>query len=299
MGTEAQGMSGFQSRQTNNNLLADPKTRHILLVKLPIFLVLCVVALTTLLPIIYMAITAFKNRTEYLVSPFGLPQNVNFDNFRIMVETYGFLRSLGNSVLIVGASLTLSLLIGSLAAFAVAKLRFRGKKVFFFFLISLQLIPGQVMLIPIYLMFSRLQMINNYLSVILMYTVGSLPFSIFFLSASFRSMPDELMEAAKIDGASLWRVFINIVLPIGSPAILTLGILNFLSMWNELILAMMLLPDENKRTITSSVAMVVGRFNTNQPLLMTGLLLSSLPTIVVLIMFSNYLVKGISAGIGK
>jgi ABC-type glycerol-3-phosphate transport system permease component len=278
---------------------ADSKLRRELPYKLPIFIALCAVALTTLLPLLYMVMTAFKQETEYFTNPYGLPSGFYLDNFRIMIQNYGFLRSLGNSLLIVGSSLTLSLLIGSLAAFAVAKLRFRGKRAFFLFLISLQLVPGQVLLIPIYLLFSRLGMINNYLSVILMYTVGSLPFSIFFLNASFRNLPDELMEAAKIDGASFRQIYLYVILPIGSPAILTLGILNFLSMWNELILALMLLPDENKRTITSAVSMVVGRFTTNQPLLMTGLLMSSLPTVMVLIIFSRYLVKGISAGIGK
>ena len=107
------------------------------------------------------------------------------------------------------------------------------------------------------------------------------------------------MEAAKIDGASFRQIYQSMILPIGSPVILTLGILNFLSMWNELILALMLLPDESKRTITSTVSMVVGRFTTNQPLLMIGLLISSLPTVIVLIVFSRYIVKGISAGIGK
>ncbi|MFN8375587.1 MAG: carbohydrate ABC transporter permease [Anaerolineae bacterium] len=296
MGTQTQSL---RAGAPASGEASNAKLRHALLVKVPVFILLCLVALTTLLPLLYMTMTALKDRTEYLINPFGLPQAFNFDNFRVMVETYGFLRSLLNSVLIVGTSLLLSLMLGSLAGFAVSKLEFRGKRLFFMFLISLQLIPGQVMLIPIYLMFSRLQMINNQLSVILMYTVGSLPFSIFFLSASFRSLPNELMEAAKIDGASLWEVYRFIILPVGSPAILTLGILNFLSMWNELILALMLLPDENKRTITSAVSMVVGRFTTNQPLLMTGLLMSSLPTIVVLVMFSNYLVKGISAGIGK
>ncbi|MFN8528862.1 MAG: carbohydrate ABC transporter permease [Anaerolineae bacterium] len=289
----------YPTAQSVPGLLANPRLRRAVFVKLPVFILLCLVALSTLLPLLYMTMTAMKDRTEYLVNPFGLPSGINFDNVRIMIETYAFLRSLGNSVLIVGSALALSLILGSLAAFAVAKLEFRGKRLFFLFLISLQLIPGQVLLIPIYLVFSRLGMINNYLSVILMYTVGSLPFSIFFLSASFRSLPNELMEAAKIDGASLWQVYRFIVLPVGSPSILTLGILNFLSMWNELILALMLLPDETKRTITASVSMVVGRFTTNQPLLMTGLLMSSLPTVVVLVMFSKYLVKGISAGIGK
>lgn len=293
---ELQAQSG---RAAANKPMDRTRLKHIVTVKIPVFVLLSLVAASTLLPLAYMTMTALKQRTEYLTNPYGLPSAINLDNVRIMVENYGFLRSFGNSVFIVGTALTLSLLLGSLAAFAVAKLRFRGKRVFFLLLISLQLIPGQVLLIPIYLLFSRLQMINNYLSVILMYAVGSLPFSIFFLSASFRSIPDELIEAAKIDGASLWQTYISIILPIGSPSILTLGILNFLSMWNELILALLLLPDENKRTITTSVAMVVGRFTTNEPLLMTGLLLSSLPTVVVLIMFSKYLVKGISAGIGK
>ncbi|MAS37421.1 MAG: hypothetical protein CL610_25705 [Anaerolineaceae bacterium] len=298
MKTEATGLLANLQHPILHSL-ADPKLRGPLLVKIAIFLTLCAVALTTLLPLFYMAMTAFKEETEYFTNPYGLPVGINLENFRIMIVNYGFLRSLGNSVLIVGTSLTLSLLIGSLAAFAVAKLRFRGRQVFFLFLISLQLIPGQVMLIPIYLLFSRLVMINNYLSVILMYTVGSLPFSIFFLNASFRNLPDELMEAAKIDGASLGQIYLYIILPVGSPALLTLGILNFLSMWNELILALMLLPDEQKRTITASVSMVIGRFTTNQPLLMSGLLMSSLPTIIVLIMFSKHLVKGVSAGISK
>src|SRR5215213_10928257 len=222
MGTRTQRFPATQPQQPESGLLADPKLRRDLFIKLPIFLALCVVALTTLFPIGYMVMTAFKDRTEYFTNPYGMPQTLYFDNFRLMIENYSFLRSFGNSVFIVGISVVLCLLLSSLTAFAVAKLKFRGKKAFFFFLISLQLIPGQVLLIPIYLMFSRLGMINNYLSVILMYTVGSLPFGAFFLSASFRGIPDELVEAAKIDGASLRQVFQYIVLPIGRPSIFTL-----------------------------------------------------------------------------
>jgi ABC-type glycerol-3-phosphate transport system permease component len=288
----------FAIHPTNRGVI-NGKLRAQLLVKLPVFLLLCLVALTTLYPLLFMAITAFKSRTEYLINPYGLPQELYLSNFGIMVENYGLLTSFGNSVVIVSISVALSLLFASLTAYAIAKLRFRGKQALFFFMISLQLIPGPVLLIPIYLMFSQFGLINNPLSVILMYTVTSLPFGAFFLSASFRGIPDELMEAAKIDGASLWDVFLNIIWPMGRPSVLTLAILNFLTMWNELILALMLLPDEQKRTLTASVAMVRGRFVTNQPLLMTGLLVITLPTIIVLIIFSQYLVKGISAGVSK
>jgi raffinose/stachyose/melibiose transport system permease protein len=197
------------------------------------------------------------------------------------------------------SAVSLTVFLAALAAFPIAKLKFRGSTLFFQFFISLLLIPGQVLLIPVYLMFARLGLVGNHLSVILMYTVINLPFAIFLLSSSFRGIPSELIEAAKIDGASLWKVFLRIIVPMGRPGLMTLAVLTFLNMWNELILALMLLPDDAKRMITPAVTTVMGRFVTNQPLLMTGLLITALPTIVILIVFSQYLVKGISLGVGK
>jgi len=180
-------------------------------------------------------------------------------------------------------AVTCALLLSSLASFALAKIPFRGRHLVSGLVVGVLLVPAQVLLIPVYLLFSRLGLINQVASVILIYTALALPFGTFFLTSSFRGIPNEIIESARLDGASLGTVYRTIILPMGRPAILTLAILSFLSMWNELLLGMMLLPDESKRLLTPTIALLLGRLLTNQPLLMAGLLISSLPTLLVVV----------------
>jgi ABC-type glycerol-3-phosphate transport system permease component len=268
-------------------------------VKLPIFLVLLAIAASTVYPLLFLALNALKERTDYYANAYGLPRELYLGNFTILVENYNILRALLNSVFVTGVAVTATLLIATIASFALAKVDFVGQRVLFSLIVAFLLVPGQVLLIPIYLLFSRLDLVNNYLSVILIYTALALPFGTFFLTSSFRAIPTELIEAARIDGASLFHAFRTIVLPIGSPSIMTLAVLSFLTMWNELLLGMMLLPDESKRLLTPTIALLLGRLLTNQPLLMAALLISSVPTILMLIVFSRYLIRGITLGFGK
>jgi ABC-type glycerol-3-phosphate transport system permease component len=268
-------------------------------VKLPIFIVLLAIAASTVYPLLFLGLNALKERTDYYANAYGLPRELYLGNFTILVENYNIVRALLNSVFVTGVAVTATLLIATIASFALAKVDFVGQRVLFSLIVAFLLVPGQVLLIPIYLLFSRLDLINNYLSVILIYTALALPFGTFFLTSSFRAIPTELIEAARIDGASLFHAFRTIVLPIGSPSIMTLAVLSFLTMWNELLLGMMLLPDESKRLLTPTIALLLGRLLTNQPLLMAALLISSVPTILMLIVFSRYLIRGITLGFGK
>jgi ABC-type glycerol-3-phosphate transport system permease component len=268
-------------------------------VKLPIFIVLLAIAASTVYPLLFLGFNALKERTDYYANAYGLPRELYLGNFTILVENYNILRALLNSVFVTGVAVTATLLIATIASFALAKVDFVGQRVLFSLIVAFLLVPGQVLLIPIYLLFSRLDLVNNYLSVILIYTALALPFGTFFLTSSFRAIPTELIEAARIDGASLFHAFRTIVLPIGSPSIMTLAVLSFLTMWNELLLGMMLLPDESKRLLTPTIALLLGRLLTNQPLLMAALLISSVPTILMLIVFSRYLIRGITLGFGK
>jgi ABC-type glycerol-3-phosphate transport system permease component len=268
-------------------------------VKLPIFIVLLAIAASTVYPLLFLGLNALKDRTDYYANAYGLPRELYLGNFTILVENYNILRALLNSIFVTGVAVTATLLIATIASFALAKVDFVGQRVLFSLIVAFLLVPGQVLLIPIYLLFSRLDLVNNYLSVILIYTALALPFGTFFLTSSFRAIPTELIEAARIDGASLFHAFRTIVLPIGSPSIMTLAVLSFLTMWNELLLGMMLLPDESKRLLTPTIALLLGRLLTNQPLLMAALLISSVPTILMLIVFSRYLIRGITLGFGK
>jgi raffinose/stachyose/melibiose transport system permease protein len=270
-----------------------------LLVRLPVFLILLVIAVTTVYPILFLTLNALKRKTEYYTNAYGLPDQLYLGNFQLLAENYNIVRAVLNSCLVTGVAVVLSLTIASLASFPLAKIPFQGQEAVFRFIVGLLLVPGQVLLIPVYLLFSRLNLVNNYLSVILIYTAIALPFGIFFLTSSFRGIPSEIIESARIDGASLLRVYLSIILPLGRPALFTLAVLSFLSMWNELLLGMMLLPDESKRLLTPTIALLLGRLLTNQPLLMAGLLISSLPTVLMLALASRYLIGGITLGFGR
>ena len=267
--------------------------------KVPVFLLLCLIAATTVYPLLFLAANALKERTEYAKNVYGLPKGLYLDNFRVLVENYDILQAFANSVLVTATAVTCALLLSSLASFALAKIPFRGRHLVSGLVVGVLLVPAQVLLIPVYLLFSRLGLINQVASVILIYTALALPSGTFFLTSSFRGIPNEIIESARLDGASLGTVYRTIILPMGRPAILTLAILSFLSMWNELLLGMMLLPDESKRLLTPTIALLLGRLLTNQPLLMAGLLISSLPTLLVVVFFSRYLVQGITLGFGR
>ena len=157
------------------------------------------------------------------------------------------MRALLNSVLVTGVAVTAPSSSASVASFALAKSRLPGHRLLFALIVAFLLVPGQVLLIPIYLLFSRLELVNNYLSVILIYTALALPFGT-LPDVELPPIPTELIESARIDGASLFHAFRSIILPIGSPDH-DAGGAGFLTMWNELLLGM-LLPDESKRLLT-------------------------------------------------
>lgn len=276
--------------------LSSRRVREGLLIKLPVFLALLFIALTTIYPLLFLGLNALKEKVEYYTNVYGLPGSFYTGNFTILAENFNIVRALMNSMFVTAIAVTFAIAVASLAGFVLAKIDFAGQQWIFRLVVGLLLVPGQVLLIPVYLMFSRLQLVNSYLSVILIYTAMALPFATFFLTSSFRAIPSELIESARIDGASLARVYATIMLPLGRPAIMTLAVLSSLSMWNELLLGMMLLPDESKRLLTPAIALLLGRLLTNQPLLMAGLVISSLPAVLALIIFSRYLVRGITVG---
>lgn len=264
-----------------------------------IFAALAVIAVAALYPLWYMAINALKTREEFSSDAYGMPTRPSLDNFAQLAESANLFGAVANSLLVVILAVVVTTFVAALASFPLARLRFVGSRVLFGSIVGLLLIPGQVLLIPIYLLFSRIGMVGDYRSLIGIYVAMSLPFSVFLLTSNFRGIPSELIEAARIDGASMFKIFRSIILPLGRPAIVTLIVLNFLALWNELLLALLLLPDESQRLLTPALAGLVGKFATNQPLLMSGLLLSSAPAIVLLIICSRYVVRGVSVGVGR
>jgi ABC-type glycerol-3-phosphate transport system permease component len=189
--------------------------------------------------------------------------------------------------------------VATLAAYAITKLPFRGSQTVFGGMVLLVLVPSQVLLVPLFLIFSDLGWIGSYRSLFFAYVSLNLPFGIFLLASVMRSVPDQLLDAARIDGAGNLRTLISVVVPATRAGIMTFALLAFQAMWNELALSLLLIPNDRDRLLTPTVALLQGRFATNEPLLMAGLLVATIPTILAVAVFARSLERGALAGIGK
>lgn len=265
----------------------------------PVFAVLTLVALTIAYPLFFILVTSLRPNPDYLASPFGLPGEWTLANYVKLLEVYGIGRAFMNSLFVATTTMVIVLTLATLAGYALAKLPVPKTKWISAAFVSVMLVPGPVLIIPIYLLLSRLGLVGDYWGLILVYVAGGLPFSVFFLSLSFRGIPDEVIESARMDGASFLRTVWSIILPMGSSGIATLAVLQFLGAWNELIFAFILIPDQSMRLLTPSLAMIGTRFVSDQPLVSAGLLITSSIPLVLLAVASKYIMRGLAGGVGR
>ncbi len=261
-----------------------------------IFLVLAVLALSFLYPLYFMGINGFKTKAEYRTNPFALPSQLNFNNFDLLIRNFKILDSFKNTLTIALGSVILSVIIGVFASYAFAKLKFKGRSFIYLFIITTMFIPAQVTMIPMYFLMSRLHLTNTLFSVIITYAATSLPGTILLMTTSFTGISDEMIEAADIDGAGYFTIVRNIIVPMGMAVIAINIIFNFLAASNDLFTPMILLQKIEKRTVMVALATIMSSRGSDPAYQLAGLLLSSVPPLVVYIVFSKFIVKGISVG---
>lgn len=254
-----------------------------------ISLVLLVVAGIALGPILYMV--------KASVTPSD-GRGVTFEAWA-HVLAQGLARAGANSLVLCVLAIVGVSLVATPAAFAIAKLPFRGSQTILATLTVLMLVPGQTSLLPLYFDISRLGLIGNVPMTALLYAVGQLPFATFLLTSFFRSVPSELVEAAVMDGAGYPRIIRSVVGPLAVPPLVTLGVLTFIGVWNDLLFAMLFLPDGTQRTISVVIATAGSTqvFDVTQQ--MASALISALPCILVYLIFQRQLAVGLTAGVGK
>jgi len=268
--------------------------------KIVIFAIMLLIAMTSIYFLFFMIINSFKTQTDYILSPLALPKEINFSNYEMMYKSYNIVKLFANSLIIVSSAIFIEILLCSLAAYAFAKTKFKGKNLIFLFFISMMIIPFQVLMLPLYMMFAKINLINTRISLIIIYSAVLIPFALYFLTTNFRKIPNEVMESARIDGASYFRIYWSIILPIGKPALITLFILDYVWIWNELVLGLIFLQSEEVKTITVAAATILGnRYSFNHPLLLTGLFLSCLPILILYSFAARFIMKGATAGAVK
>lgn len=260
---------------------------------------LIILALSALFPLYFMLSASFRSQLDWNHAKLGLPTTFTLDAFRDAWTGANIGEYLRNSAVITVGSVALSLTCATLAGYSFSKLRWRWRWPTYFFVLAWIAIPPVVLIVPIYVEMVDLRLIDTYWSVILLYAALNMPFNVYLMTAFFRSLPDELIEAARMDGSNPHQILLRVMLPLAKPAVATLCIFNVLYVWNEFIFALLLLPSDAVKPLTVGVLQLQGRFSTNDPALMAGLLIASLPVIGTYLFFQKYLVRAIVAGAVK
>jgi ABC-type glycerol-3-phosphate transport system permease component len=261
------------------------------------FLVL--VCIASLYPIWFILQTSLKTNAAYELSPLGLPIHGTASNYLQVIRSMAVPRWAWNSLIVTLISATLSTAIALPAGYAFVFGRFRGRSTLFNSNVAFMVIPPVVLLAPIFTVMVNVHLINRLPSVIIFYVGLFLPFSVFFITNFMRTIPVELLEAARMDGLSPFGTLRLIVAPLTSPALFTLMLVNIIYGWNELLIALVFLQDDKSRTLMAGLSVFQGRYVTQQPLVMAGSFLSIVPILLLYAFGQRFFVKGLTAGIGK
>ncbi|MBZ9938137.1 carbohydrate ABC transporter permease [Mesorhizobium sp. BR1-1-16] len=253
-----------------------------------------ILAASTIYPIFFTISTALKSTREFIRHGFSIPTAPTFEKFVTAWTTIKLDAYFMNSAIVTVIGVTLVLLVSSLAGYALAQMRFRFRKAIYFFLLSGLMIPVQVVMVPLFRIIVELGMLNSRVGLGILYGAFFSPFGIYLTSSYFASIPRELSEAAKVDGASYWQIYRLIMLPLARPVLITLGILTTLSCWNDVLLSLLVLQDD--RTLMVGIASLRGEYGADIPLVAACVVIGAAPVIAIFLIFQKKILGGIMVG---
>jgi raffinose/stachyose/melibiose transport system permease protein len=260
---------------------------------------LVIVSLAALYPLWFIVSTALKSNADYQLDPTGFPSHPTLSSLRAMIGDQPLPRWMWNSFFVTVSSVAASTLVALLAAYAAVFGRFRGHRLFLSTSVALMVVPPVTLLVPMFVFMVNTGMVNHLQSVIIFYTGLLVPFAVFFMTNFFRTVPQELIEAAASEGAGPFTVLRRIVMPLSGAATFTLVVVQAIWVWNELLIALVFLQNESARTLMAGLTQFQGRFATNEPLVLAGALTSIAPVVVLYLSGQRFFVRGLTAGIGK
>lgn len=287
-----------------NNAMQTPARRHVrprkVLSTIGRYAVLVFFALFILVPILWMVSTAFKTEQQtFLSKPTWIPNPISFDSFRKFWSLYNFGRLTMNSLVTCIGSTLICVIFSCLAGYGVTRFNFHGKKQFMGFLLVTQMFPSVLLVVPFYAVLTTYGLANNLLGLVIVYAATNIAFSTWMMTSFFRTIPTELDEAARIDGASNFKTFYRIILPLTVPGIASVAIFTFINGWNEYMYSAVLMSKDDLKTLTVGIV----NLNTQNQMkwndMMAASLYSCLPLIVLFICFQRYFIAGLTGGAVK
>jgi ABC-type glycerol-3-phosphate transport system permease component len=260
---------------------------------------LAILAIGTLYPLIFSVNISMMSKQEYVIDRLAPAQQFTIANFVDAWEQSNMGTYMVNSITVTAGSVAILLLLGSMAGYAFAQLTFRGSRVLFLLTLAALMIPFQVIMVPFIKIIGDVGLLDTHAGLILAYVGQFLPFTIFLMTSHYTRIPKEVTEAARVDGASPWGVYWRVMLPLGRPALLSVGILNALYCWNDVLIALLVMRSNDTRTVMVGVSALRGQYPDNMPTFIAGVLIAALPLIVVYLLFQRQITDGVTAGAVK
>lgn len=281
---------------SNSRVVRNTKNKIALAV---IYIFLVLIAIIYVAPLVWVAITSLKDDAVIMISPWALPEKIMWGNYTFAWTAGRLGVALWNSVCVNVVSLILSIVLGSMAAFAIGRMRWKLSKLTMTYFLTGMMIPVHCVLIPLFVQFAKVHLANSQWGLVLPYTAFALPVTIYIMTGFFSGLPDELFESACLDGCSIYGTFIKIGIPLSKTGLFVTGLMTFVANWNELLMAMVFISDDFKKTLPVSLSKFVGPYNTNYAQMFAAIMIAIVPTIIVYCAFSNQIVDGLTAGAVK
>jgi raffinose/stachyose/melibiose transport system permease protein len=272
------------------------ETNFITIENLLIQIFLATAAIVMLYPIFMMVLSGFKTTPEIFMSPFSMPKKFNIENFQVIWEKTNVPRYFLNSIIVTVSSIALLLITGTMAAYAISRYKFRGALMVSLFFLSGLMLPLRLAIIPLFIQLKYLGLIDSLLGLIFIYTAMSLPATVFILTGFLRSLPKELEDSARMDGASELRIMLDIMVPLVSPALVIAGIYSAVPIWNDFFFPLIFIQSPEWKTLAQGLTTFFGEYSINYGVLYAGLSLASLPMIFIFIVQSRRFIAGMTAG---
>ncbi|MEU7841799.1 carbohydrate ABC transporter permease [Micromonospora sp. NPDC049114] len=255
--------------------------------------------LLTVLPLLWMFLSSFKTNGEILADPWGLPASLSWDNWARAWTGAHIGRYFLNSLVVVTGSVSLTMLMGAAAAYVFARYEFRGRQVVYYLFVGGLMFPVFLALVPLFFVVRNAGLFGTWTGLILVYAAYSMPFTVFFLTAFFRTLPTSVAEAAMVDGCGHFRLFFRVMLPMARPGLISVAIFNFLSHWNQFLLPQVLMQgDESKWMLAQGLfALSVSQgYAGDYARLFAGLSIAVLPVLAIYVAFQRQVQAGLTAG---
>lgn len=262
-------------------------------------LVLALLVAAVAFPFYWALVASFTPEARLFESPSLWPEDLVLDHYRALWEERSFWVPIRNSLVVAGTTTLFCVTVGALAAYALARLRFRGKTLVLGFLLAVTMFPQISIVSPLYLLLRALGLIDTYPGLILPYLTFAMPLTVWILTGFFRQLPADLEEAAHVDGATRWQTFTRVLLPLAAPGLATAGILTFIYCWNEFLFALSFTLGPERHTVPVAIALFRGQYQVPWGQILAAAVIATAPVAALVLAFQRRIVQGLTAGAVK